>query len=291
MTWPLATALDRAVAYPGDPFINTWILDWDWYATLHQPLSLFQGNVFYPAKDSLAFSENLYGIAVFLAPVRRSARRRSAHNLAILLGFAFSGFGAYILGYTVTRSAIAGVVAGIFYAFVPFRFTHLPARAARLERMAAVAARRAHRVRAEAVVAQRVAVRRSVSLQRIEQHSLAALRHLRDRLLDPVAVRDCRSRPPDRCRSDRDRAAHAVSLRIARSRAHGMKRSWHEAKEFSAAPRDWLNPGITNRLYARFADTNVERRALALSGRAVDLLFDRRHDGGAPTIAARWRSP
>ena len=39
MTWPLATALDRAVAYPGDPFINTWILDWDWYATLHQPLS------------------------------------------------------------------------------------------------------------------------------------------------------------------------------------------------------------------------------------------------------------
>jgi hypothetical protein len=29
MTWPLACGLDRLVAYPGDPYINTWVLDWD----------------------------------------------------------------------------------------------------------------------------------------------------------------------------------------------------------------------------------------------------------------------
>ena len=43
----------------------------------------------------------------------------------LLAGFAFSGFGAYILGRRLTGSWIAGLAAGVFYAFVPFRFTHL----------------------------------------------------------------------------------------------------------------------------------------------------------------------
>jgi hypothetical protein len=126
MTWPLARNLDRAVAWPGDPYINTWILDWDWYATFHHPLHLFEANAFYPARDSLAFSENLYGIALVLFPFRAAGLSPiAAHNLAILLGFTTSGFAAYLLGRHVSRGSLAGVVSGIFYAFVPFRFTHL----------------------------------------------------------------------------------------------------------------------------------------------------------------------
>src|SRR5207248_9982673 len=45
MTWPLTANLGSAVAWPGDPFINAWILDWDRWATFHQPLSLFNANV------------------------------------------------------------------------------------------------------------------------------------------------------------------------------------------------------------------------------------------------------
>src|SRR5437016_9379980 len=72
MTWPLARNIDRAFAWSGDPYINTWILDWDWYATFHQPLHLFDANSFYPAVDSLAFSENIYGIAILLFPFAHS---------------------------------------------------------------------------------------------------------------------------------------------------------------------------------------------------------------------------
>src|SRR5687768_12229608 len=74
-TWPLAPNLGRAVSDPGDPFINIWILDWDWWATLHQPLRLFHANAFHPAKYSLAFSENLYGLAVLLFPLRMLDRK------------------------------------------------------------------------------------------------------------------------------------------------------------------------------------------------------------------------
>ncbi|HUR79549.1 MAG TPA: hypothetical protein VM733_02200 [Thermoanaerobaculia bacterium] len=125
-TWPLAPNLDRAVADPGDPLINIWILDWDWWATVHQPLSLFHANAFYPAEYSLAFSENLYGLAVPLFPLRAAGVSAvAAYNLAMIAGFAFCGFAAYLLGARLTRSFWAGMAAGVFYAFVPFRFVHL----------------------------------------------------------------------------------------------------------------------------------------------------------------------
>ena len=125
-TWPLAPNLGRAVADPGDPLINIWILDWDWWATLHQPLSLFHANAFHPARYSLAFSENLYGLAVLLFPLRAAGVAPvAAYNVAMLAGFAFCGFGAYLLGWRLTRSFPAGLAAGVFYAFVPFRFVHL----------------------------------------------------------------------------------------------------------------------------------------------------------------------
>ena len=125
-TWPLTRNLTRAVADAGDPYINTWILDWDWWATLHQPLSLFHANVFHPAKYALAFSENLYGIAILLFPFRAAGvTPLAAHNIAVLAGFAFSGFAAFLLGRKLTGSFSAGLAAGAFYALVPFRFTHL----------------------------------------------------------------------------------------------------------------------------------------------------------------------
>jgi len=127
MTWPLVLHLRTAVAAPGDPFLNTWILDWDWWATLHRPLHLFQANAFHPARDSLAFSENLYGLALLLFPLRAlGAAPLTAYNIAILAGFAFCGFAAYLLGLRITGSPLAGVAAGIFFAFVPYRFTQMP---------------------------------------------------------------------------------------------------------------------------------------------------------------------
>src|SRR5689334_10072890 len=127
MTWPLVLHLRTAVPAPGDPFLNTWILDWDWYATFHRPLHLFQANAFHPARDSLAFSENLYGLAILLFPLRAIGMAPlTAYNIAILAGFAFCGFATYLLGVRITGSVLAGVAAGIFFAFVPYRFTQLP---------------------------------------------------------------------------------------------------------------------------------------------------------------------
>ncbi|MEO8033484.1 MAG: hypothetical protein ABI837_03560 [Acidobacteriota bacterium] len=126
MTWPLATNLATATAFPGDPLINTWILDWDWYATLHKPLRLFEAPIFYPAKHALAFSEHLYGIALFAFPLRALGMAPlTAHNVLLLLGFLLTGYGAFVLAETVTGSWGASLVSGTALTFIPWRFTHL----------------------------------------------------------------------------------------------------------------------------------------------------------------------
>jgi hypothetical protein len=126
MTWPWVTHLRDAVSDPGDPYISSWVMYWDFHQTFHDPLHLFDGNVFYPYRYSLAFSEHDYGIALLFFPFYAlGLRPLTAHGLAILLGFAFSGYGAFRLTRTLTGSSGAGWIAGIAFAFVPFRFFHI----------------------------------------------------------------------------------------------------------------------------------------------------------------------
>jgi hypothetical protein len=126
LTWPVAVRLNTAVPDLGDPLLNTWILDWDLYSITNAPSHIYDANIFYPSKYPLAYSENLFGIAIVMLPFYLLGFTPLAvYNIAFLLGFAFCGYGAFVLGRTLTRSTAAGLVAGILYSFVNFRTDHL----------------------------------------------------------------------------------------------------------------------------------------------------------------------
>jgi PAS domain-containing protein len=126
MTWPLTPNISRAVSEPGDPFFTAWVLDWNYQATIHRH-ALFDANIFVPARHALAFSEHMYGIALVLFPLfAMGIAPLTIHNIALLLGFAACGYAMYILCRWTTRSSLAAVPAGILYAFLGFRFHHLP---------------------------------------------------------------------------------------------------------------------------------------------------------------------
>lgn len=62
MTWPIAAHIGTQVpANLQDPLLQAWQVAWDGHALLHQPLHFFQANAFWPAPDSLAFSDALVG--------------------------------------------------------------------------------------------------------------------------------------------------------------------------------------------------------------------------------------
>jgi hypothetical protein len=123
MTWPWFLHLRDACADKGDPYLHSWVMWWDYHQTFHDPLHLFDGNIFYPLRYTLAFSENDYGIALLFSPLYAlGLRPLTINSLATFLGFAFCGYGALRLTRTLTRSNTAGWVAGIVFAFTPYRF-------------------------------------------------------------------------------------------------------------------------------------------------------------------------
>jgi hypothetical protein len=127
MTWPQAAHLDDALSDVGDAKLNARILQWDYAQTLRDPLHLYQLNFFYPAKLVLAFSENLYGVALFGFPLLAAgASALVNYNVLLLLGMFLSALAAWALAREVTGDPIASAVAGLVFAFLPWRFSQLP---------------------------------------------------------------------------------------------------------------------------------------------------------------------
>lgn len=295
MTWPLAPRITHAVADPSDPFINIWILDWDQYATFHRPLSLFDANIFYPARDTLALSENLYGIALLLMPFRLAgASPVTAYNIAMLGGFAFSGFAAYLLGVRLTGSFAAGIAAGVFHAFVPFRFTHLP--------------------HVQHVFAGWVPLLIVTLLAYIDRPSwrtailfavvflMNGLTNIHWLLFGSFAigatallfaingVRRWRELIVAACVAGALLTPFLIPYaRVART----MSRTWSETKSYSATWSDWLVSSSANRVYAALHDeaVNPERRlfpgVLAIACALAALSLGRRYPRGV-TLGVLW---
>lgn len=125
--WPLPLHLSDGMVDLWDAKLNAWILHWDFHQTFRAPLRLFEANIFYPAKDTLAFSENLYGVAVFGFPLYAAGvSTLTAYNVLFLLGMFLSALSAWALARYVTGDALASILAGVVYAFLPWRIAHIP---------------------------------------------------------------------------------------------------------------------------------------------------------------------
>lgn len=116
----------RLVADQPDVHLFVWTLAWDAHAFVTRPLHIFDANTFYPFGNSLAYSENLIGSAIFSAPIQwLTGNPVLALNLVQMMTVVLSGAGAYRLGRTLGLSAPAAVVAGVAFAFAPPRFVRM----------------------------------------------------------------------------------------------------------------------------------------------------------------------
>ena len=127
MTYPQALHLRDRVHDDGDPLLNTWALMWVAHQLPRAPAHLFDANIFYPERRTLAYSETLLVPAAFAAPLYwAGVSRLLIYNIVFLSGFIVSGIGTSLLVRTLTGSAAAGRVAGLVFAFLPYRIDHFP---------------------------------------------------------------------------------------------------------------------------------------------------------------------
>ena len=125
-SWPLPSMMGRGIAHdPYDPALNAWIL---WWSTQALPLTAHWWNApfFFPAPGALAFSEHLLGLAPLSAPVIAVTHNAFAgYNVALLASFVLCGVSAHVLAYTLTKRHDVAFIAGLAYAFAPYRLAHV----------------------------------------------------------------------------------------------------------------------------------------------------------------------
>jgi hypothetical protein len=125
MTWPQARYLSTHVPDSDDPLLSIWRIAWIARALPNQPGELLNGNIFYPERRTLAYSDAVLLQGVAAAPlIWLGVPAVAAYNTLVLLSIALSGWAMWLYAARVTGNSAAGVIAGITYAFVPFRFDH-----------------------------------------------------------------------------------------------------------------------------------------------------------------------
>lgn len=109
-----------------DTHLYVWTVGWLAHALAAQPARIFDANIFHPEPLTLAYSENLLGLAPIAAPVLwATGNPVLALNLSLLATPVLCGLGAFLLARRLGLSRTAALLCGLIFAFSPARFFRL----------------------------------------------------------------------------------------------------------------------------------------------------------------------
>lgn len=125
LTYPLAFRLDRVGRVDtSDGQLSIWNVAWVARTLVTDPSHLFDANIFYPHRQTLAYSEaNVGAGALAVVPYWASGGNPYlAHNVVVLVAFTLACLAMYALVRRHTGSVAASWLAGMAFAFCPFVF-------------------------------------------------------------------------------------------------------------------------------------------------------------------------
>jgi hypothetical protein len=127
-TWPLATApASLSRNNNDDTILNEWTIAWVAHQAVTDPTHLFDANIFYPDRRTLAYSEHLLVPAAMGAPLFwAGASPVLVYNLLLLAGFTLTGWTTWYVVSRWTGDRAAGVMSGVLVAFNAHTLTRLP---------------------------------------------------------------------------------------------------------------------------------------------------------------------
>jgi hypothetical protein len=126
VTWPLATQMSSLLPDADDSYFSVWRLAWIAHQLREAPAALFDTNVFYPATNTLAFSDAMLLVGLLSAPLIWSGVAPVvAHNVALIASIATSGWAMYVLALRMTQDRAAACLAAVVFSAAPYRVAHL----------------------------------------------------------------------------------------------------------------------------------------------------------------------
>jgi hypothetical protein len=125
MTSPLAWRAGSAVFDADDAYFNIWRISWVAHQLPLAPAQLFDANIFHPAPHVLTGSDAMLLPSLLGAPALwLGAHPVLVSNALLLLAILTSGVGAYVLAQRLAGDRRAAVLAGVIFAFAPYRVAH-----------------------------------------------------------------------------------------------------------------------------------------------------------------------
>lgn len=126
MTWPLSRPYPLMVPHSDDAYFSVWRIAWVAHQLPRDPSTLFDTNVFYPEKGTLAFSDAMLLVSVLGSPfVWLGVNPVLVHNGLLIVAIFTSSIGAFFLARQVGASLVGGLLAGVIFGFAPYRFGHI----------------------------------------------------------------------------------------------------------------------------------------------------------------------
>jgi hypothetical protein len=125
VTWPQATHMSTHVAAHQDSYFSMWRLGWIAHAIRTDPRTLFDGNIFYPTRNTLAYSDAMLLEGVIAAPLLwAGVSPFITYNLLLIGGIAASGVGMFALVRRLTGSLAGAFLAAAVFTMAPYRIEH-----------------------------------------------------------------------------------------------------------------------------------------------------------------------
>ncbi|MFN8516345.1 MAG: hypothetical protein U0841_27935 [Chloroflexia bacterium] len=119
--WPFSRRPWSGLASWGDPVQQYWSMAWTVHALRTDPMQLWNGNIFYPYPNTLAYADHLLGATIPVLPVILiTGNLVLAFNLAVIFACFLSALSAYLLIADLTGSRLAGMAAALPFGFAPY---------------------------------------------------------------------------------------------------------------------------------------------------------------------------
>jgi hypothetical protein len=125
LTWPVLPRLTTHLA--GGPDLDLWVFQWNnWWLkeALHRGIGPYYTDLlFYPQGVSLTAHSFNWGMSAVWLLIEPLGGPVAAYNLTLLLTFVLSGYATYLLVRELTGHTSAAFIAGLVFAFCPYRLS------------------------------------------------------------------------------------------------------------------------------------------------------------------------
>ena len=128
ITYPLVFKITSLATGYGDELFIAWVHSWNIHAFLAKPFDIsyiFNAPMFFPYKDTLAYSETFLTNSLFMVlPVLILKEPIVANNITLILSLTLLGFFTYFLAFYLTKDFITSFIAGLLVEFCPVMLTY-----------------------------------------------------------------------------------------------------------------------------------------------------------------------